>query len=104
MSDVAEPKKQALIVHDTEFFEIITAFSGLGKDKEEPLLFEMHADGDLNLCNPKGKATCLLLWLYSLEPQFYTEMNKAIISYDESKADTLGPYVQALFSILLSTE
>ena len=32
-------------------------------------------NSDLNLANPKAKATVLILWLYSIEPPFYAALN-----------------------------
>lgn len=52
------------------------------------------------LRNPRSKVVCLILYLYSIEPPFYAELNSACRLLDESKLETLGPFARALFEIL----
>ena len=41
----------------------------LNEDNTAPL------DGENNLMHPKSKATCLCLWLWTIEPSFYSWVN-----------------------------
>ena len=52
------------------------------------------------LRNPKSRVVCLILYLYSIEPPFYAELNSACRLLDKSKLQTLGPFARALFEIL----
>lgn len=56
-------------------FNKILEFSGL-KDIKEPLQYSETEDN--GLYNPEGRATMLILWLYSIEPPFYSYLNKAM--------------------------
>jgi len=54
---------------------------------------------DNNLTNPYSKATCLILYLYSMElgsVPLFAAVNRAIRSRDASSVHSLGPYAFAL--------
>ena len=66
-----------------------------------------NPDDDLTediLLDPNSQEVCLLLYIYSIEPPFYAELNKAARSKDYSKIPTLGPYACALHIILQNGE
>lgn len=46
----------------------------------------------------------LIIWLYSIEPSFYDELNKASLSMNLSLLDQLGPFAKAMSCILTWTE
>lgn len=55
--------------------------------------------------NPKNPTVCLILWLMSVDPIFYQELNKAVISCDEFQYfDTVGPLALAVYWITQYTE
>lgn len=56
------------------------------------------------LADPKDKATQLILWLYTIEPPFYAELNRAIVRKDYSKISMFGPFAWALELIFSSAE
>ena len=45
--------------------------------------------------------TELILMLYSMEPPFYADLNKACRDLDHQKLKTLGPFAKAIFGVLL---
>jgi len=47
---------------------------------------------------------CILLYIYSIEPPFYAELNKAARTKDTSKLETLGPYARAIHVVLINGE
>ena len=51
---------------------------------------------DRNLWNPRSKANALIMYLCSMEPSFYLEVNKAIRTNDKSNIEYLGPLARAL--------
>lgn len=59
---------------------------------------------DRNLYNPYSKATCLILYLYSLDSFIHTQLNKACWNMDESKLARCGPFASALGYITSSAE
>ena len=62
---------------------------------------------DRNLWNPYGKATCIILYLHSMElglPPIYEVLNQAVVDQDMSYIDTLGPFAYALFQITENAE
>ena len=62
---------------------------------------------DMNLANPYGKISCLILYLYSLElgsPPLYYEINRVCRTMDKSHLQTLGPYIKALGVVTVFTE
>ena len=42
----------------------------------------------------------LILTLYSMEPPFYDDLNKACRTLDPAKLETLGPFARAIFVVL----
>lgn len=64
--------------------------------------FELKANSsknDLDLANPYGNVTCLILYLYSMElgsPPLYKEINRVIRYKDLRYLTMLGPYIKAL--------
>lgn len=73
---------------------------------EEPLhLNGVDRTGDANLLNTEAKATCLLLWLYSIEPSFYAFLAEAQMqsnTKDLRPLKWLGPFVKAISEIMTS--
>ena len=64
----------------------------------EPLQRSM--DPELGLENPYSKATCILLYLYSMElgtPPLYSELNRVSREMDTRQLNDLGPIQKALF-------
>lgn len=62
---------------------------------------------DMNLKNPYGKISCLILYLYSLElgsPPLYFEINRVCRTMDKSHLHSLGPYIKALGVVTIFTE
>lgn len=56
-------------------------------------------DEDLDITNPYGKMTCLILYIYSLElgsPPLYSIINKIIRDSDLKNLTMLGPYIKSL--------
>ena len=51
-------------------FDYILKCSGIEKIKE-PIQYE-------DLWDPESKIVCLILYLYTIEPPFYAEINKAV--------------------------
>ena len=65
----------------------------------ENTAIEREGDAELNLGNPYGKISCLILYLYSMElgqPPLYFEINQVCRSMDVSQLQNLGPYIKAL--------
>lgn len=57
---------------------------------------------DTNLHNPYSVASCVILYLYSMElgcPPLYKVLNLAMRMCDLSYLKTLGPFAMALFSV-----
>ena len=52
------------------------------------------------LKDPSSPEVCLLLYIYSIEPPFYADLNRACRNVDESKFIDLGPFARAMFEIL----
>ena len=64
-------------------------FKGQNNNKEK----------DLNVINPYGKITCLVLYLYSMElgnPQLYAEVNRVMRDMDFTFLNELGPFIRVL--------
>ena len=62
---------------------------------------------DLNLCNPYSKASCLILYLYTMEladPPLYEVLNKGMRMKDYTHLPTLGPYAYALGWVTTNAE
>ena len=54
---------------------------------------------DLNIGNPYGRMSCLILYLYSMElgsPPLYYEINRVCRTMDKTHLQTLGPYILSL--------
>ena len=49
-----------------------------------------------NLLSDINPASKVILWIYTIEPPFYKEVNNACRWYQEEKLDLLGPYAYAL--------
>ena len=61
----------------------------------------------LGLYNPYSKATCLILYLYSMElgiPQLYAEANRVARDVDKTYLKELGPFLKALGEITFWSE
>lgn len=76
-----------------QIFEYILECSGV-EDVDRPITYE-------ELWDPKSSVVCLLLYLYSIEPPFYADVNKAIRLRDKAMLRTLGPFVRCLYQILV---
>ena len=50
--------------------------------------------------NPYSIEVMILLYLYSMEPPFYFELNQACRTLDHSQLNTLGPYAAAIGMLL----
>ena len=77
------------------------------RDTHKPLLAINNKQHKLylsehNLCNPNSKATCLILYLYTMETPLYSEFNKACRNMDKSMLKSLGPFATAI-DIIIST-
>lgn len=62
-------------------------------------LSKREDDEILGLLNPNSKATCLVLYLYSMElgnPQLYAEINRVQRDMDLSLLKELSPIIRAL--------
>ena len=64
---------------------------------DEPLTKEILSD-------PKHVITKTLLYIYSLEPPIYRYLNKASREQDPKYIDTLGPFSDALRTLLFNAE
>lgn len=60
---------------------------------DKPLTAEVFKD-------PYSPEVMLLLYLYSMEPPFYADLNNACRTLDNSKLNSLGPYSRALGRLL----
>ena len=82
-------------------FMKILEFAGI-TDIHEPLQYsETEENG---LYNPEGRAVMLILWLYSIEPPFYSYLNKAMRKLDTTYLQLLGPFAKALHVIIVEAE
>ena len=54
--------------------------------------------------NPNSKIVQTLLWIYTIEPPIYADLNSACREMNLDLLDDLGPYAIALFYILQGTE
>ena len=62
---------------------------------------------NMNLSNPIGQVTCLILQLYTMEfgsPPLYVEVNRVSRTMDRELLPMLGPYIRALEIILQNVE
>lgn len=66
-----------------------------------------YMDPVLSLRDPYSKATCLLLYLYSMElgaPQLYADANRASRDMDLTYLKELGPFNRALVEVSYASE
>lgn len=54
--------------------------------------------------DPESKTVKLILWLYTIEPSFYADLNEACINSDQSKIHMIGPFARAIHLILKYVE
>lgn len=74
-------------------------------DPDEKFYYELPSDeGENNLMNPCSKATCLCLWLWTIEPSFYSWVNQAAQEKDLQNLQFLGPFARSISMILSATE
>ena len=64
------------------------------EDIERPLTKE-----DFN--DPQGKVVSLIMYLHSIDPPFYAELNAACRTLDRSKLKMLGPFARCIYQILV---
>lgn len=77
------------------------------KEDMDKALTLSETDPILGLRNPYSKATCMVLYLYSMElglPPLYAEANKVARDVDLRYLKELGPFIRALNSITSGTE
>ena len=70
----------------------------LGVDISEPI------DASVLRFNPNSPVTQTVLYLYSMEPPIYRELNMACRKRDYTKIDSLGPFAAAIGEILRTAE
>ena len=63
-------------------------------DIERPLTKEDFVD-------PYGKVVSIIMYLHSMEPPFYAELNKASRSLDKTQLSKLGPFGRCIYQILV---
>ena len=54
--------------------------------------------------DPESKTVKLILWLFTIEPSFFADLNEACISLDESRLHMIGPFARAIHLILKYVE
>lgn len=62
---------------------------------------------ELDITNPYGKISCLVLYLYSMElgvPPLYSEINRVSREMDMKFLQMLGPFIKALGIVTASSE
>lgn len=57
---------------------------------DEPLTTDDFLD-------PESKVVCIILYLNSIEPDFFADLNRAIRLLDKSKLKMLGPFARCLY-------
>ena len=72
-------------------------------------LFAVHVNhkdfsSDYNLWNPDGKASEIILFIYTIEPAFYAENNVACRTRDPKRLNMFGAYSFALSRVLAESE
>lgn len=68
---------------------------------------QSKTDKVLGLKNPYSKATCIILYLYSMElgnPQLFAEANRVAREQDVNYLSELGPFLKALGEITSEAE
>ena len=79
---------------------------------EEPLIWPEDADheefnSENNIFNPYSKASCFILYLYSMEfgcPPLYQILNLSMRTKDTTKLAMLGPYAFVLMHVCMGAE
>ena len=56
--------------------------------------------GNESYTDPESRAVRLILWLFTIEPSLYADLNDACIRMDMSKLSQLGPFARAIDLIL----
>lgn len=56
------------------------------------------------LCDPDDPATQLILWFFTMEPNFNDDLNKSCVQPDSEYLESLGPYACVIFDILQAAE
>ena len=75
------------------FNKLLTSLDMGDYDINQPITDDIY-------CNPCHPVTELILILYSMEPPFYADLNKACRDLDHQKLKTLGPFAKAIFGVL----
>jgi len=57
-----------------------------------------------NLTDSSDNVTSMILWLHSIEPSFYADLNQACCGMDEDMLEYFGPLARALHTILQNAE
>lgn len=57
-----------------------------------------------SLSDSTDNVTSMILWLYSIEPAFYAELNQACCTMDLELLEYFGPFARALHTILQNAE
>lgn len=86
-------------------FELVCSKVSFDLLDEQLILDGVDRTGDANLLNTDGIATCLILWLYSIEPPLYgylSEVQSMNNTKDLRPLKWLGPFVKVLSEILTS--
>ena len=52
----------------------------------------------------ESKTVRLVLWLLTIEPSFYADLNEACIKMDETKLPMIGPFARVIYLILKFAE
>jgi len=77
-----------------ETFRKLLLYLGLSqKALNEPLSDQICED-------PNSPEVQLILYLNSIEPSFYDDLNEASKNMDQAKVKTLGPFAMALYAVL----
>ena len=99
--------RKKIIRNNRRNFERIFEAIDLSQEDLNKPMNQSNNDALLGLSNPYSKATCLILYLYSMEigtPQLYAEANRVARDMDRTKLKELGAFLQALFEITNSSE
>jgi len=56
------------------------------------------------LGNPNSKATCIIMYIYSMETPFSLELNYSWKSKDSSKIKHFGPFERAIYEVFNGAE
>ena len=73
--------------------KLLTSLDMGDYDINHPITMDIYKD-------PYHPVTELILILYSMEPPFYADLNKACRDLDHQKLKTLGPFAKAIFGVL----